>query len=381
MGGFFSSLGKAFGGSSNIFGSLTGGIGSLFGGNLADTADPGNLFHMGEADRNAQALAEAQYKLEKENADRNYDEQVRMNNYNIRSQEEAFQYQKDLNALQMEREDNAVARRVADLKASGLSPTLAAGSSASATPVHAGTAPQGVAPQKENPSDVRVREAMFRAEMQKEKMALVMSMVGNIADVSQTFAQKNLIEAKGKQQDIINSYLDEFLAGRNFGQNLDNDMKSMANKFFEDTSPLRVEEFRKNLDVLDKKLEGLGFDNELKHNETLRKVYEDTKRDLENQLLRKNIKLSELRAENVDFDTAIKAYTLTYCVEHNIPLGGLNDWQVIYNIMGEIKKWWTKDDKIPTNSYSNPEDMFNPDNFKDQNGNIDMMKLLQLIGS
>lgn len=127
---------------------------------------------------------------------------------------------------------------------------------------------------------------------------------------------------------------------------------------------------------MDKKLEGLGFDNELKHNETLRKVYEDTKRDLENQLLEKNIKLSELRAENVDFDTAIKAYTLVYCVEHNIPLGGLNDWQVIYNILGEVKKWFNKDD-----SGFSPSNPFNVDNFKDDNGLIDMNKLLQLIGS
>lgn len=367
----------------SILGSLTGGLSDLFtGGSWEDSLDPGNFFHSGKSERDSQALARAQYDLEKTNADRNYDEQVRMNDWNIKQQEEAFQYQKDLNELQMEREDNAVARRVADLKASGLSPTLAAGSSASATPVRAGTAPQGVAPQRESPSDIKVQEAMFRSQMQKEKMALAMSMVGNMADVSQTFAQKKLIEAKAGEQDIINKYLDTYLAGRNIGQNLDNDSKALANKFFEETSPLRVEETRKKLDYLDKQMQGLDFDNELKHNETLRKVYDDTKRDLENRLLEKNIKLSELRAENVDFDTAIKAYTLTYCVEHNIPLGGLNDWQVIYNIIGEFKKWWNKEDPTPTsNPFNNPDKVFNIDEWKDENGQIDFMKMLRLFGT
>lgn len=159
---------------------------------FADLFDPGNFFH----DTDSSRLAKKQYQTEKDIAYLNYEEQKRVNDANIRAQQEAFNYQKELNAMQMEREDTAVARRVADLKAAGISPTLAAGSSASATPVHAGTAPQGVAPQLATPSDIRVQQAMFREQMLKDRMALAMSVMGNLADVSRTKAETELIKAQ-----------------------------------------------------------------------------------------------------------------------------------------------------------------------------------------
>lgn len=64
------------------------------------------------------------------------------NKKNFDLQKEHFAYQKDLQKQIFEREDNAVRRRVADLVSAGLSPTLAAGSSAGAGSVVSTSAPQ-----------------------------------------------------------------------------------------------------------------------------------------------------------------------------------------------------------------------------------------------
>ena len=61
---------------------------------------------------------------------------------NYRNQQENYQYQKDLQQMIFEREDNAVQRRAADLEKAGLSKTLAAGSAAGAGSVVATSAPQ-----------------------------------------------------------------------------------------------------------------------------------------------------------------------------------------------------------------------------------------------
>lgn len=75
--------------------------------------------------------------------------------YNIYAGERNFSYQRQLNQQIMNREDNAVSRRAADLQRAGLHPTLAAGGSGAAS------APM----QSVSPSEVRGNPAMASAQV------------------------------------------------------------------------------------------------------------------------------------------------------------------------------------------------------------------------
>lgn len=106
---------------------------------------------------------------------------------NLAFSTEQYEYQKRLQQTLFSREDNAVQRRVADLKAAGLSPVLAAGSGAGA-----GQAVSTAAPHAETP-EINVGLG--------EKIQAVLDAKSAIQQIQNQKEQNNLVKAQKKYYD------------------------------------------------------------------------------------------------------------------------------------------------------------------------------------
>ena len=115
-------------------------------------------------------------------------------------------FQNRENKIMREREDNAISRRVRDLEASGLSPTLAAGSPASAT---AGTAP--------NVGDGVARGADF--------MAKYLSLIQQKSDIAHTNSQVSLNQLMADSE----RYKQAFMRAQTEGESLRNNWINALN--------------------------------------------------------------------------------------------------------------------------------------------------------
>lgn len=185
---------------------------------------------------------------------RNVDKTNRTNkdiaNQNLQFQNENLQYQKDLQKQIFAREDNSVQRRVDDLVAAGLSPTLAAGSAANAgqaietQSLHNDYSPQTM-PTYGLSSMLGAGLDALRAvgELNKQK-----------AEINYLQDQSANVKADTANKLIFGDNADRWYKLRNYGLDLKNKNQGFNNEILERTKENQVKAQQYKTDLLNNEL-------------------------------------------------------------------------------------------------------------------------------
>lgn len=171
-------------------------------------------------------------------------------NQNLQFQNENLQYQKDLQKQIFAREDNAVQRRVDDLVAAGLSPTLAAGSAA-----NAGQAIETQALHNDyspNTMPTYGLSSMIGAGL--DALKAVGELNRQQAEISYLQDQSKNVQADTANKLIFGENAGEWYKLRNYGLDLKNQNQGFNNEILERTKENQIKAQQYKTDILNNEL-------------------------------------------------------------------------------------------------------------------------------
>lgn len=171
-------------------------------------------------------------------------------NQNLQFQNENLQYQKDLQKQIFAREDNAVQRRVDDLVAAGLSPTLAAGSAANAGQAIETQALHNDYSPKTMPT--YGLSSMIGAGLDALKAVGELNKQKSEIDYLQN--QSKNVQADTANKLIFGENADEWYKLRNYGLNLTNKNQGFNNEILERTKENQIKAQQYKTDILNNEL-------------------------------------------------------------------------------------------------------------------------------
>ena len=171
-------------------------------------------------------------------------------NQNLQFQNENLQYQKDLQKQIFAREDNAVQRRVDDLVAAGLSPTLAAGSAA-----NAGQAIETQALHNDySPKTMPTYGLSSMIGAGLDALKAVGELNRQKAEIDYLQNQSKNVQADTANKLIFGENADEWYKLRNYGLDLKNKNQGFNNEILERTKENQIKAQQYKTDILNNEL-------------------------------------------------------------------------------------------------------------------------------
>ena len=171
-------------------------------------------------------------------------------NQNLQFQNENLQYQKDLQKQIFAREDNAVQRRVDDLVAAGLSPTLAAGSAA-----NAGQAIETQALHNDySPKTMPTYGLSSMIGAGLDALKAVGELNRQQAEISYLQDQSKNVQADTANKLIFGENAGEWYKLRNYGLDLKNQNQGFNNEILERTKENQIKAQQYKTDILNNEL-------------------------------------------------------------------------------------------------------------------------------